>query len=62
MSGGIERRQVHGSQGNGQINHWRAAFQRLALDYGFALAVAGLAWLDNLLNRLSRQPQSMEVL
>jgi DNA-binding PadR family transcriptional regulator len=35
--------------------------QRLALEYGLALANAELAWLDSTLDRLSRQPQAMEV-
>jgi DNA-binding PadR family transcriptional regulator len=35
--------------------------QRLALDYGLALATTELAWLDSTLNRLSRQPLPMEV-
>jgi DNA-binding PadR family transcriptional regulator len=35
--------------------------QRLAMDYGLALADAELAWLDRTLDRLSRQPQTMEV-
>lgn len=39
----------------------RSLGQRLALDYGLALATTELAWLDNILNRLSQQPQSMEV-
>jgi DNA-binding PadR family transcriptional regulator len=35
--------------------------QRLALDYGLALAKAELSWLDSTLERLSGQPQAMEV-
>lgn len=35
--------------------------QRLALEYGLALANAELAWLDSTLNRLSQQPLTMEV-
>jgi DNA-binding PadR family transcriptional regulator len=35
--------------------------KRLALEYGLALADAELAWLDSTLDRLSRQPQTMEV-
>jgi DNA-binding PadR family transcriptional regulator len=35
--------------------------QRLALEYGRALANAELAWLDSTLDRLLRQPQAMEV-
>ena len=35
--------------------------QRLALEYGLALATAELAWLDSTLDRLSKQPQPMEV-
>jgi PadR family transcriptional regulator AphA len=39
----------------------RADVQRLALDYGLALAATELDWLDNTVNRLSEQPLSMEV-
>jgi len=39
----------------------RTDLQRLALDYGLALSAIELAWLDNTVNRLSRQPLSMEV-
>jgi DNA-binding PadR family transcriptional regulator len=35
--------------------------QRLALEYGLALAAAELAWLDSTLERLSQQSQLMEV-
>jgi hypothetical protein len=35
--------------------------QRLALDYGLAVAMAELAWLDHTLERLSKQPLPMEV-
>jgi hypothetical protein len=35
--------------------------QRLALEYGLALANAELAWLDSTLDRLVKQPQAMEV-
>lgn len=35
--------------------------QRLALDYGLAVATAELAWLDRTLERLSEQPLPMEV-
>jgi DNA-binding PadR family transcriptional regulator len=35
--------------------------QRLALEYGLALATAELAWLDSALDRLSHQPKAMEV-
>ena len=35
--------------------------QRLALEYGLALADAELAWLDSTLGRLMNQPQAMEV-
>jgi hypothetical protein len=38
-----------------------ADFQRLALDHRFAMATSELAWLDNMLNRVSHQPRSMEV-
>jgi DNA-binding PadR family transcriptional regulator len=38
-----------------------ADLQRLALDYGLALAITELAWLDSTLNRLSQQPLPMEV-
>lgn len=34
--------------------------QRLALDYGRALATAELAWLDSTLDRLSKQPLPVE--
>jgi DNA-binding PadR family transcriptional regulator len=39
----------------------RAGLQRLALDYGLALAATELAWLDNTVNRLSQQPMSLDV-
>ena len=39
----------------------KADVQRLALDYGLALAATELDWLDNTVNRLSEQPLSMEV-
>jgi DNA-binding PadR family transcriptional regulator len=35
--------------------------QRLALEYGLALAKAELTWLDSILERYSKQPQAMEV-
>jgi PadR family transcriptional regulator AphA len=35
-------------------------WQRLALDYGLALATAELAWLNSTLNRLSQRPLPME--
>jgi PadR family transcriptional regulator AphA len=35
--------------------------RRLALDYGMALAASELAWLDGMVNRLSRQPLPVEV-
>jgi PadR family transcriptional regulator AphA len=38
-----------------------ADLQRLALDYGMALAASELAWLDGIVNRLSQQPPLMEV-
>ena len=34
--------------------------ERLALDYGLAVATAELAWLDRMLAELSQQPLSME--
>ncbi len=34
--------------------------QQLALDYGLALATAGLSWLDTKLDQLSQQPLPME--
>lgn len=35
--------------------------QRLALEYGLAVANAELAWLDSTLDRLSQQPRVLEV-
>jgi DNA-binding PadR family transcriptional regulator len=47
-------------QAGGALEGAISSGQRLAFDYGLALATAELAWLDSLLNRLS-QPLPMEV-
>jgi PadR family transcriptional regulator AphA len=39
----------------------RVDLQRLALDYGLALATTELAWLESTLSQLSQQPLPMEV-
>jgi DNA-binding PadR family transcriptional regulator len=44
-----------------ELDDQTSSGQRLALDYGLALATTELAWLDSTLNRLSRQPLPMEV-
>jgi PadR family transcriptional regulator AphA len=44
-----------------ELDDQTSSGQRLALDYGLALADSELAWLDSALNRLSRQPLPMEV-
>ena len=36
--------------------------ERLALEYGVAMATAELAWLDHTLDRLSQHPVSVEAL
>lgn len=45
----------------GELGENTSLGQRLALDYGLALAAAELAWLDSTLNRLS-QPLPTEVI
>ncbi|MBE9507338.1 MAG: PadR family transcriptional regulator [Chloroflexi bacterium] len=46
----------------GAMNEGLDLGERLALDYGVAVATAELAWLDNTLDRLSQQSSSIETL
>jgi hypothetical protein len=45
----------------GALDEGISSGQRLALDYGLAMATAELGWLDDTLNRLSQQPLPVEV-
>ena len=45
----------------GQTDNGAGSIQRLALEYGLALANAELAWLDGALDRMLTQSQAVEV-
>lgn len=45
-----------------ELDEGRESGQRLALEYGMAVASAELAWLDSQLERLSQEPVSEDVL